>query len=229
MDQKEPDKKVNGKRAVLFIAAVCLLTVAVCAAYGLIRKKRGGYLGEGGEAQTESTAGKENQETKDSASAAGEDQGEPEFGSFLAYDLELNEVTQEVLKDYDLTMVNIWATFCGPCLREMPELGEIHDEYADKGVQIIGIVTDILAADGTLDPDQLDLTNEIIKKTGADYLHLVPTYDLYNLKLKDVSAVPETFFLDKDGNIVGDSYLGAKEKDDWTKIIDKLLEEVQQD
>ena len=45
------------------------------------------------------------------------------FGSFTAQTLDGTEVTQDIFKETDLTMVNIWGTFCGPCIREMPELG----------------------------------------------------------------------------------------------------------
>ena len=75
------------------------------------------------------------------------------LSSFTAQDLNGNQVDQSVLADYQLTMVNIWATFCGPCLSEMPELGEIHAEYADKGVQVVGIVADVLNQDGSFNED----------------------------------------------------------------------------
>ena len=47
----------------------------------------------------------------------------PLLGSFTAQDLEGNTVDQSILADHKLTMVNVWATFCTPCLSEMPELG----------------------------------------------------------------------------------------------------------
>lgn len=162
----------------------------------------------------------------DAGSSAESKQSAALFGSFTAFDLEGNEVNQDILKDYDLTMVNVWATFCGPCLREMPELGQIHEEYKDKGVQVVGIVIDVFNQDGTVSTSQISTAQEIIAKTQANYLHLLPSEDLINAKLKDVSAVPETFFLDKEGNLVGSSYLGAKDIDGWKKVIDQKLEEV---
>ena len=65
------------------------------------------------------------------------------FGHFDSQTLEGEEVTEEIFANADLTMVNIWGTFCGPCISEMPDLGEIADEYAEKGVQIVGIVSDV--------------------------------------------------------------------------------------
>ena len=43
-------------------------------------------------------------------------------------------VDQAVLEEYDLTMVNVWATFCGPCINEMPDIAKIADEYREQGV-----------------------------------------------------------------------------------------------
>lgn len=152
----------------------------------------------------------------------------PSFSSFTATDLDGNKVDQTIFKDHKLTMINIWATFCGPCLREMPDLGEINKEYADQGFQIVGIVIDTLGSNGEISQSQVDTAKEIVEKTGADYLHLLPSTDLIEAKLKEVSAVPETIFVDENGKIVGKSYMGSKEKSSWKEVIDQYMEEVNQ-
>lgn len=149
------------------------------------------------------------------------------LSSFTAQDLSGNEVDQSIFAGHKLTMVNIWATFCGPCLSEMPELGEIHAQYADKGVQVVGIVTDVLNQDGSYNEAQIATARDAVSLTGADYLHLLPSPDLIVNKLQFVTAVPETIFVDSQGNQVGESYLGAKSKDQWTAIIDELLAQVE--
>ena len=67
------------------------------------------------------------------------------FQTMQMTDFDGNEVDKSLFEGHRLTMVNIWATFCNPCLSEMPELGELAAEYAKEegGVQIIGICTDI--------------------------------------------------------------------------------------
>lgn len=147
------------------------------------------------------------------------------MSAFTATDLEGNELDASLFADYDLTMVNIWATFCSPCIDEMPELGELHEEYADKGFQIVGLVADTLNQDGTLDPDQVDTAKGIVEQTGADYTHLLPSPDLFGI-VAQATSVPTTFFVDKDGVQVGYAYLGSRSKADWTAIIDPLLSEV---
>lgn len=163
-------------------------------------------------------------ETAKETAAAMETEEGASFSNFTAVTLDGDTVTEEIFQDYDLTMINIWGTFCGPCLSEMPDLGEISEEYQDKGVQVVGIVTDVLNRDGSLSQEQLDTAREIVEKTGADYIHLLPSGDLIEAKLSQVTAVPETVFVDSEGNLVGESHLGAKTKEDWKGIIDEYLE-----
>ena len=124
-------------------------------------------------------------------------------------------------------MVNIWATFCGPCLDEMPDLGELNTQYADQNFQIVGIVVDVLNQDLTYNEEQVALAKEVVEKTGASYTHLLPSTDLLMNKLIYVTGVPETVFVDSEGNQVGESYLGARSKEEWSEIIEELLAEVQ--
>ncbi len=148
------------------------------------------------------------------------------FGDFTAQDINGAEFTQEMFADYDLTMINIWATFCGPCLNEMPDLGELAAEYADQGLQIAGIVVDVMDQTGNISASQVDLAKEIVSQTGANYTHLLPSTDLIKIKLSRVTAVPETVFVDKNGGIVGKSISGSRSKADWEAIIDAYLQEV---
>lgn len=149
----------------------------------------------------------------------------PSFTSFETISLDGKKVNQSIWNGKKLTMVNIWATFCSPCISEMPELAALSKEYAQQGVQVIGIVIDVMTSQGISD-SQIDLAKDIVTQTNADYLHLLPSNDLIAAKLANVSSVPETIFLDEDGNQVGDSYLGARSGEDWRKVIDGLLKEV---
>lgn len=148
------------------------------------------------------------------------------LSSFTSQDLDGNPVDQSIFSGHTLTMVNIWATFCTPCLSEMPSLGEINAQYAGKGVQVVGIVTDVLNRDGSLNADQLSTARELVQLTGADYPHLLPSPQLIASKLQFSTVVPETFFVDASGSQVGESYLGARSKEEWSSIIDSLLEEM---
>ena len=143
------------------------------------------------------------------------------FGTFKSETLEGEAVSDEIFSKADLTMVNIWGTFCGPCIREMPDLGELSREYADKGVQIVGLVSDVGKAKD-------EKAEEIVSTTKADYTHIIASQDLMTGILGSVNVVPTTIFVDKEGNQVGDVYSGARDKDEWAGIIDELLNGVQQ-
>ena len=145
---------------------------------------------------------------------------------FSTTDLEGNTLDQSILADYDLTMVNVWATFCGPCINEMPDLGELAAEYADKGVQIIGLVSDTMDSDGTISDSQVETAKEIVAETGADYRHRLPSDDLLGI-LSQIYAVPTTFFVDSEGVQVGDAIVTAQSKEKWIETIDGMLAEVQ--
>lgn len=148
------------------------------------------------------------------------------LSAFSTTDLEGNTLDQSILADYDLTMVNVWATFCGPCINEMPDLGELAAEYADKGVQIIGLVSDTMDSDGTISDSQVETAKEIVAETGADYRHLLPSDDLLGI-LSQIYAVPTTFFVDSEGVQVGDAIITAQSKEKWIETIDGMLAEVQ--
>ena len=150
------------------------------------------------------------------------------FESFTAQDLEGNEVTQEIFSGHDLTMINIWGTFCGPCLEEMPDLGEIAEEYEGTGFQIVGICSDAVDLDGEILDDIVQEARMDIEDTGAEYLHILPTGEIFTDLMPRVTAVPTTIFVDKDGKQVGLAIMGAKDKAGWIETIEEKLAEVRQ-
>ena len=161
-------------------------------------------------------------QTAGSSSGSGAGSGlssAPSAGSvtFEGTDLEGNTLSSDILSQSKLTMVNVWATYCNPCLREMPALGELAADYDGSELQIIGIVSDVLEGE-----DQ-STAESLVQQTKADYPHLLLNESIYYGLLMDVSAVPTTFFLDGDG-VVLDTVVGAMEKSAWEDKINGLLE-----
>ena len=148
------------------------------------------------------------------------------LAGFTAQDLEGNDVDDSIFDDYDVTMINVWGTFCGPCIQEMPDLGQLAEDYADEGLQIVGIVSDATDYEGGYPEETVELAKEIVEETGAGYLHLLPSQDLLNRVLSSIQVVPTTFFVDSEGNQLGGIVTGSKSYDDWTAILDQKLEEV---
>lgn len=149
------------------------------------------------------------------------------FMEFEAQNLEGQTVDQEVFKDKKLTMINIWGTFCGPCIKEMPDLGQLNKEYADKGFQVVGVVVDVLDQDLAVDNSQLEKAKEMVETTKAEYLHIIPTKDLIEKKLIYTQVIPETIFVDSTGQQIGEPIVGSKSKTEWSGIIDEKLAEIQ--
>lgn len=164
-----------------------------------------------------------NPSTENSTASASANTGV--LSEFTATDFNGNEVSAEIFKGKKLTMVNIWATFCGPCINEMPELGELNKENSEKGFQIIGIPADVTDQKGNVSQSLLNTAKEIVTKTNADYTHIIPSKSLITAKIGKVSSVPETIFVDENGKQVGKAYIGARSKTEWQKIIDNLLKE----
>ena len=187
-------------------ALACLLLLAACS--------------PAGDSAPQNTDAASQTASQDTASQGGV------LSAFSTTDLDGNPVDQSVLAAYDLTMVNVWATFCGPCINEMPDLGALASEYAEQGVQIIGLVSDATDADGSISDSQVETAREIVAETGANYLHLLPSSDL-NGVLGQIYAVPTTFFVDSEGKQVGDAIVSAQSKEQWVKTIDSMLAEVQ--
>ena len=118
-----------------------------------------------------------------------------------------------------VTMINVWATYCNPCLAEMPDLGDIAESYDKADFQLIGIISDV-----SEDAPQADIDNakDLIAQTEADYPHLLLNESLYNNLVGGITSVPTTFFVNAKGEMLG-YVVGANDEDTWEEIIDDLL------
>lgn len=125
--------------------------------------------------------------------------------SFSSADLDKNKITDEIFSAADVTVVNVWGTFCPPCIREMPELAE-WQKSMPKNVQIIGIVCDVNSTD---DAKGISKAKAILKKSGATFPNVIANQSLAQF-LNGIQFVPTTFLVDKNGNIVGDMIVGAQ-------------------
>ena len=149
------------------------------------------------------------------------------LGTFHSIDLDGNEVTEAIFADKDVTVVNVWATFCGPCIAEMPELENMAEELPDNA-QIIGIVIDA-SPEGAAEKgewesnaENVDLAKDICRENGVKYTNILAS-DSVAQAFKDVEAVPTTFVVDKSGNTVCKAFVGAY-VNEYKRAVSEYLE-----
>ena len=147
-------------------------------------------------------------------------------GKFETIGVDGKTYTQDIFSKYDLTMVNIFTTWCSPCVNEIPDLEKLYQEMKDKGVGVVGVTLDTVGSDGKQDEEAVKKAQVLQEKTKASYPFLIPDSGMMNGRLNGISAFPETFFVDKNGNIVGETYSGSHSLEDWKKIVEKELENV---
>ena len=136
--------------------------------------------------------------------------------SFKGTDLDGKPVkSEDIFKGHEITMVNLWATWCHNCVDEMTGLGEMAKRLADKNVAVVGICMD---AD-----DELEACRAILKEHNVDYLNLMPVEGLEEL-LEWQGSLPTSYFFDSEGKLLCMPFRGAPmSMDAYEEVIDGLL------
>lgn len=137
--------------------------------------------------------------------------------AFSTVDVDGNAVTQDVFADYDLTVVNVWATWCGYCVEEMPELAKLKDMLPEN-VNLITICTDA-DVEG-------DLTREILSASSAGFQTLLPSQEMEDQLLGAVYAFPTTCFLNSKGEVVAESLVGVPSRENAADAYYAIIQEV---
>ena len=135
--------------------------------------------------------------------------------SFTTTDVNGNEVkSEDIFSQNKYTMVNCWASWCGPCVSELPELEKMSKTFAENDCGLIGILVDGSSSKGLSDG------KEIIADTGVTYLNIIDWDGFYDEI--PVQAYPTTFFVDSNGVVVGETVLGVRTKS-YERIMMSLL------
>jgi cytochrome c biogenesis protein CcmG, thiol:disulfide interchange protein DsbE len=104
----------------------------------------------------------------------------------------------------NVTMLNLWATWCGPCRYEIPALIELQEEYGEKGLQIVGVSID--------SPGMQREIEKFSDKMGINYL-IVHDPQAKLADLLQTTIIPTTALVDRNGVIVW-SHKGIVKADD---------------
>lgn len=98
-------------------------------------------------------------------------------------------------------LVNIWGTWCGPCIAEMPHLRALQDQYGDSGFEVIGLNI----GDGSGTPEPLDDIIEFVAKQKLNYTIAIASNAVTNqfYAITRQSVVPQTILVDREGKLRG--------------------------
>ena len=113
-----------------------------------------------------------------------------------------------------VVLINFWATWCGPCKRELPDLIELDREYAPKGVKIVGISTD-------RGPNVFNDVRSFVLDHHIPYQIVISNSDL-DEAFGNISAIPTSFFIDRQGKIA-QSVVGMRPKNYFSETLNTLL------
>ena len=165
---------------------------------------------------------KESAASKSSDNASSKsDESTGVFKGFKGKDLDGNDVDDSLFAKNKVTVVNFWFSGCKPCVGELSKLNELNETLKEMGGEVVGINTD------TLDNNEAGIkeAKEILKAQGASYKNL--TFDSNSTVGKyagNIMAFPTTVLVDKDGNIVGEPFMGGI--DDQSNY-DQLMKQIQ--
>jgi thiol-disulfide isomerase/thioredoxin len=95
-----------------------------------------------------------------------------------------------------VVVLNLWATWCGPCRLEMPELIKLQEEFGEQGLVVIGLDSD---------PEPEQMVRDFVKKMKLNY-KIGWSDDTLNgefLKITKREAIPMSFIISRDGKLAG--------------------------
>jgi len=137
----------------------------------------------------------------------------------------LSELPGIVLKDLDgiehdlldykgkILIVNFWATWCGPCKKEIPDFIQLKDEYGERGLEIIGISLD----------DSLRDAREYSRANKINYPVLYKDKEMHVVELfGGLKGIPTSFIIGRDGKVVA-KFIGLRDKETFEQVLLQYL------
>jgi thiol-disulfide isomerase/thioredoxin len=122
-----------------------------------------------------------------------------------------------------LTLVHVWATWCGPCVEEFPALVQLQQEYKDKGVNIM-----LVSADSPEEAGAVQAFMVEHNQTGGTLISTeLSQAFIETLSPKWAGSLPATFFY-TEGNLVNE-WEGARSLEEYKESVDGLLNKLEGD
>lgn len=132
-------------------------------------------------------------------------------------DFSLNNLSGEKISLSDfagkIVILNFWATWCPPCKAEIPDFIDVYNEYKDQGITFLGVSLD----------DDLNALKQFVFDYNISYPILIDNQVANVSGNWGISAIPTTYFIDTDGEII-DKWIGQIPKQELVSVIKGLLE-----
>jgi thiol-disulfide isomerase/thioredoxin len=93
-----------------------------------------------------------------------------------------------------VVVLDFWATYCPPCLQEVPHLDSMQKKFGPKGLQVIGL--------NVGGPDDRDKVPRFAKQYSVSYTLAYPEPEMTSFYLQDNDAIPQTFVFDRKGRML---------------------------
>ena len=143
---------------------------------------------------------------------------------FETTDLDGNPVrSAELFGKNKLTVLNVWATWCGPCKSELPSLHILNQKMKEQGIEVVGVVIDVR---NQADSETISEAQKYMSWYKADYLNLVPWEGF--MDTLPVYGYPTTYYIDSKGQVVMEDQSGAHDTQEYKAIIKEVLAEMEQ-
>ncbi|MGL5695334.1 MAG: TlpA disulfide reductase family protein [Peptostreptococcaceae bacterium] len=146
-----------------------------------------------------------------------------EYIKFSSKTIFNEDIDSSIFSQNKFTMVNIWGTYCSSCVRELPDLQEICDEFKSYGVGILGIVSD-LKMDSYKEKD-LKKAISIIEENHIRYPNIFADSLFVEYATGKLFTIPTTVFVDSSGNVIGKIIESACSKEEYIDIIKSILDD----
>ena len=126
--------------------------------------------------------------------------------NFTTTDVDGNTVSLSDYSNAKVIMINMWETWCGPCVNEMPDLQRLYTNYKSRGFLILGATA-----------SEKSEIRSTVRSLGVTYPIIMRNYQFNKF---DTGYVPTTVFIDGDGYVLSsEPYVGGRSYAEWERIL----------
>lgn len=142
-------------------------------------------------------------------------------------DFDGNDIDSSIFSNNAVTVLNFWFTGCKPCVAELSRLNEMNEELKSMGGEVIGVNT----STNDYNEAAIEEAKQVLESQGASYRNLsIDSNTAAGAYANDIIAYPTTILVDRNGNIVGEPFLGGvDDEDNYNSLMERIKTVIEQD